>query len=371
MMTRAMTLVTLMLTAVCTHGALKESEVSPTFFKAQKMTVETVFRATVSLSTAEVAELRARKNLYWAVNAALVGVDDDARTESVVTVVERESLVGKKVLEILKDGKEHKALVAVRYRTLPADADDKSEPEICELTDMAECGRGWTVLAEGETAEAGAGEVTDITARLTKTRLTVMKGNECDYVQGKIGMQIRSSQKFFAKPLLRVVLLVDENGSRAVRDMIVHDPDIKVVEEITASNWMPFTTTMPGVENAPDSRCRTIKDISEEQAEVAREKYAKVEYEGVWLGTQNRHGVKGNWVQTLLGYSVFDRDEKAKILGYRIEVWYKGVCVESYDSLSASKRKSLQLPDDWHVSFKYPTKFAYKSPWASKKTASR
>ena len=72
----------------------------------------------------------------------------------------------------------------------------------------------------------------------------------------------------------------------------------------------------------------------------------------------------------LFGYAKFDRDENAKMSGYRIEMWYRGVCVSVYDTIRSGDLKRLQLPEDWHVSFKHPETFKYRTPY-SKKAAVR
>ena len=54
------------------------------------------------------------------------------------------------------------------------------------------------------------------------------------------------------------------------------------------------------------------------------------------------------------------------MLGYRIEMWYRGGCVAVYDTIRASDLKKLQLPEDWHVSFAHPEKFKYRSPYSKK-----
>ena len=68
----------------------------------------------------------------------------------------------------------------------------------------------------------------------------------------------------------------------------------------------------------------------------------------------------------MFGYCKFDKHENAKMLGYRIEVWYKGGCVAVYDTLRASDVKKLEIPENWHVSFKHPQKFKYRSPFSNK-----
>lgn len=109
-----------------------------------------------------------------------------------------------------------------------------------------------------------------------------------------------------------------------------------------------------------------LREISANQSEVSAERYKSVSYVGLPLGTQGRLGLRGFRTQHMFGYCKFNKDENAKMLGYRIEMWYKGGCVAAYDTLRPSDIKKLQIPEDWHVSFKHPQKFKYRSPFSSK-----
>ena len=75
--------------------------------------------------------------------------------------------------------------------------------------------------------------------------------------------------------------------------------------------------------------------------------------------------VKSEVVRAILSATKQER-ENAKMLGYRIEMWYRGGCVAVYDTIRASDLKKLQIPEDWHVSFAHPEKFKYRSPYSKK-----
>ena len=100
---------------------------------------------------------------------------------------------------------------------------------------------------------------------------------------------------------------------------------------------------------------------------MSKEKYGTVTYAGIPLDTQYSRSISGRTKEKyVFGYAKFDRDEKAVLLGYRIEVWYNGACVSVFDTIKASQLNRLQLPEDWYVSFKYPEKFKYRAPLSNK-----
>ena len=225
----------------------------------------------------------------------------------------------------------------------------------------------------------------EVKAKFSTTRIGVTKSADFHYLQGKISVSYKSASKFFKKPILRVVVLTEENGARAVRDTIMDEPNLKIVSDRESdggywceswwnNNWVTKTTTMPEHwdsdsigKNVPDPRCRTIAEISSNQVEVAKAKYAVANYLGLPLDVQVRQGLKGTKFQTMFGYCRFNWNEGVKMLGYRLEVWQGGQCVAYWDSISASEIAKYEIPEDWHVSFAYPDKFQYRSPWAAKK----
>ena len=158
----------------------------------------------------------------------------------------------------------------------------------------------------------------ELKVKFGATRIGVTKSKEYDYLQGKIAVTIKSKLKVFAKPILRVVVLSDENGSRVVRDSIVDEPDVKV---ISASDSIEHDTTTAGNDrNEPPHWQHYIEEISANQSEVSAERYKSVSYVGLPIGTEVRKGLKGLREQHMFGFCKFDKQENAKMLGYRIEI---------------------------------------------------
>ena len=261
--------------------------------------------------------------------------------------VKKSSEAGKIVATALKDGGIHAALVCLRY------SDDPDFEGVC-------------VLDEIEMLEEGLSQ--EITVKFSGTRISVTKSKNSDYLQGKIAVSIKTPLKVFKRPVLRVVVLSDENGSRVVRDSIMDEPNVKVLND--SDTLLQHTTTAGNEENEPPRWQRYIEEISKNQSEVSKETFSNVTYLGLPLDTQIRRGLKGLREQHMFAYAQFDKQENAKMLGYRIEMWYRGGCVATYDTIRASDLKKLQLPEDWHVSFAHPEKFKYRSPY-SKKNAVR
>ena len=327
-------------------GALTPSDMSMAMFISGRVREPTVFKAKVSFCpdtyhwNRQIEDLR---DQFWAVRIETVQSRGDLSQSYLYCYVKKSSDAGKIVAESLKDGGEHMALVQVRYS-------DKQRFDRCCVMDAIE------MVAEVGTA--------DITVKFGSTRIAVTKSENYDYLQGKISVLIKSSLKVFAKPILRVVVLSDENGARVVRDSIIDEPDIKVLDG--SDSVERDTTTAGNDRNEAPSWHHYIEEISANQSEVSAERYKSVTYVGLPIGSEYRKGLKGGRAQHMFGYCKFDKQENAKMLGYRIEVWYKGGRVAVYDTLRASDLKKLQLPDDWHVSFKHPQKFKYRSPFSNK-----
>ena len=244
----------------------------------------------------------------------------------------------------MRDGGIHGALVCLRYS-------DKPDFEgVCVLDEIE-------MLDEGMSNE--------ISVRFNSTRIGVVKHKGFDILEGKISASVKSQLKFFKRPVLRVVVLSEENGSLIVRDSIMDEPNIKVLSQSTTLGR--YTTTEGNANNEPCPYVKYIDEISKNQSEVSKATFANVSYEGLPMGSEYRNTVKGVGRQVhIFGYARFDKDENAKVLGYRTEMWYRGACVAFYCTLRSSDMKKYELPEDWHVSFKYPEKFKYKSPYSSK-----
>lgn len=178
--------------------------------------------------------------------------------------------------------------------------------------------------------------VPELTAKFWTTRISVVRGKFCDYIQGKVELSVRSQLKYFKKPLLRVVFLTEENGNRFIRDCILSEPNP------IPNTFIDHDHTIKGKES--------IEKKSATQSEVAKEKYDKVKYLGYTLGSVSSAKV---------GYALLGKQNKVQLIGYRLEFWYDGTCISTFDTFRPAQLSKLQIPDDWHIMFKYPEKFKY------------
>lgn len=330
-------------------AALTPGDMSLAMFKAGRVTEPTVFKAKVALlswnngSWYDGSPLSDVRDQFWGLRVRPVARRQDAGFSGIVCYAKKNSAAGKIIEQALRDGAYHVMNVQLRYSTKEAYRD-------CCVVDAI------------EPLEQAAGEVT---ARLGATRISVTKNESFDYLQGKITVSYRTRLKFFKKPILRVVLLTDENGARVVRDCIIDEPDVKMIGD--SDTIERNTTTAGNSQNEPPLWHHYIEDISRNQTEVSADRYKNVSYVGLPLGSYARLGLKGYKTVHVFGYCNFDKDEKAKMIGYRIEVWHDGACIEKYDTIRASDLKRLSLPEDWHVSFMHPERFKYRSPFSSKR----
>jgi hypothetical protein len=340
--------------ALMSLAEMVPSDISMAMFMSGRIQEPTVFKVKMSISpmdysvfgslSGRFSEDECRK-LFWAVRVRPYKYRNDSGFGgSIVCVVKKNSEAGNIIKEKLKDGGWHGALVQMRYSSNP-------QCRECCVIDEVE------MLVSEKPSE--------IKVRFANTRVGVTKGKDYDYLQGTITAIISSKNKYFKKPILRVVLLTDENGSRVVRDVLVNEPNLQMVG--SSDTLTRFTTTSGNSENEPwDAKRQYIEELSSNQSEVSKEAYAKVSYVGLPLGTQIGYGIKGSKIRTMFGFSKFDKDENAKLIGYRIEMWQNGGCVAVHDTLSSGIIKRLELPEDWHISFKHPNKFKYRGPFSRK-----
>ena len=361
---RLFTMALLLGATYSTRSELTPSGMSLAMFQSGRVQETTVFRVKIKVASDWYgwSEFRMRDK-FWAVYIRPFLSRDDAGVADFVCYVNKESEEGKVVSESLKDGNYHAAMVALRY----------SDGGYCDLVDIE-------MLASVEES--------DVSARFSSTRISLSKIRDNQYVQGKIGLSIKTKLKYLKKPIVRVVLLLEENGARVIRDSIMDEPDIKM---LNASDSIEHYTTTHGDENnEPYSyyrrryveeiaaaqnevaivnkyyRRRYIEEIAAAQNEVAADKYRNISYVGVPLGSHWRKSIKGGTKVHDFGYARFDKDEQIKLLGYRIEVWYNGACISTYDTIKDTQLKRLQIPADWHISFKHPEKFKYRAPLSRK-----
>lgn len=339
-------IVVLGLCSQITFGEMVPSDMSMAMFNSGRVTEPTVFKVKIRVASERFVwndQFDKGRSQFWAVQMRPVRSRDDAGRTGFHCYVKKESDAGRVVESELRDGAEHTALVRIRYSNKP-------EFNLCCVMDDME-------MVADDVSE-------DLKVKFGATRIGVTKSKEYDYLQGRITVTIKSKLKVFPKPILRVVLLTDENGSRVVRDSIIDEPDVKVISQ--SDSIERDTTTAGNDQNEPSFWHKYIEEISANQSEVSAERYKSVAYVGLPIGTEIRKGLKGLREQHMFGYCKFDKQENAKMLGYRIEMWYKGGCVAVYDTLRTSDIKKLSIPEDWHVSFKHPQKFKYRSPFAKK-----
>jgi len=345
--------------------AAKEAELVPSnmslaMFKSGRIKNPTVFKVKIAVAAYDghyfdryystpPTEMRDR---YWAVRVhpyLTSGDDEDSR---LMCFVPKDSPAGKVVPELLKDGAFHPVIVRMRY------SEHENYQNFCLMDEIRPI-----------SSDAASSQVS---AKFFSTRIGITMGERYDYLQGKIAISFRSKLKYFKKPIVRVILLTEENGSRVVRDCIMDEPNVKVIEQgedldyYFSRNYYRYTTTRSNERNEPFGIRRTVEEISASQSDVAKDTYKSVTYEGLPLDKQIRNSVKGHRLVHLFGYSIFDKDERAKLLGYRIEAWHDGVCIGVYDSVNKQRVKKFQIPEDWYISFLHPKTFKYRSPFSKK-----
>ena len=340
--------------SVLANAKMVPSDMSMAMFRSARIKEPTVFKAKVAIAawdsvwSQERGPMENYRDQFFAVVVRPYVEKGDVSGFHHFCYVKKSSEAGKIVASELKDGGIHAALVCLRY---------SGNPDF----------EGVCVLDEIEMMDKGASS--EVSVRFSGTRISLVKHGEYDMLEGKISASIKSSLKRFKRPVLRVVVLTDENGSMVVRDSIMDEPNIKMLND--SDTLTHKTTTAGDSENEPPTWQRYIEEISKNQSEVTKDTFTNVSYLGLPMGSQGRKTIKGlTRTVHLFGYAKFDRDENAKMIGYRIEMWYRGVCVSVYDTIRSGDLKRLQLPEDWHVSFKHPETFKYRTPY-SKKAAVR
>ena len=347
-MFKKMMVMTLAVVSRFLMAEMAPSDMSLAMFISGRVQEPTVFKVKIAVASFEEYGSRAVtgsfsiddcRNLFWAIKLRPFRYRDDyGLAKPMICYVKKNSKAGVIVKEALKDGGYHAALVQMRYLS------DHSMYKCCMVDEI----------------EILAAESPDVKVKFSSTRLGVVKSASYDYIQGTITANVRSKFKFFKKPILRVVLLTEENGARVVRDLILNEPNLKAT-----GDSVYCSTTKGDLQN--ESRVlQYIEELSTTQSEVSKEQYGTVSYVGVLLGGRTRQGINGTKSVNMFGFSKFDKDENAKMIGYRLEMWQKGECVAVYDTIRSSALKRLQLPEDWHISFKYPDKFKYCSPFERK-----
>lgn len=169
-----------------------------------------------------------------------------------------------------------------------------------------------------------------ISARLIQTHLSVAREKPPQrpetVLKGQVRMNVSSELARFKRPLLNVVALFDVDGVWQYAGSLVLDQKTSAGANLT--------------------REQTPQQISKAQPEVTASAWAQPVFGDPKVGFFKTLGVNA---------------EKAKLLGYRLEVWQDGRLVTSYDS-DRTTLKRLGVPDDWYVKGKYRGKLAYIWP---------
>lgn len=332
------------------------SDMSMAMFRSALIKEPTVFKAKVSVEAWDSVAPRDKKpmekvrDLFLAVRVSPYNAKTEQSTANHICYVKKSSEAGKIVASALKDGGIHAALVSLRY---------SGNPDF----------EGVCVLDEIEMLEGGTSQ--EISVKFSATRIGIVRHKDYDMVEGKITATVKSQLKFFKRPVLRVVVLTEENGSLVVRDSLMDEPNIKVLST-GSDTLLRYTTTDGSSENESPAFGRYVEELSKNQTEVSKAVFSTVSYYGLPMGFELRRTIKGTFrKEHIFGYAKFDKDENAKMIGCRIEMWYRGNCVATYDTIKSSDSKKYQLPEDWHVSFMHPEKFKYRSPFSSKSAVRR
>ena len=285
---------------VCTvWGAMTPSNMSLTMFKSGMVTDPTVLKVNAKLTTDQSAynsQIFDYRTKFWAINIRPSRRAGDVKSGDLTCYVKKDSKAGRIIETNLKDGAEHTALVKLRY------SKNENFNECCVLDEIE-------VLVVEETS--------DLTAKFDTTRLYVVMGKGTHYIEGRVTLSVRSKLKYFTKPLLRVVLLMEEDGTRIIRDCILDDP------KPDGKMGVDYNHTRRGQ--------ASIGEKSASQPEVAKEKYGTIKYEGYLVHKNKR----------CYAFYYTHNGRKRQLLGYRLEYWYKGACISTFDTFSAMELRKL------------------------------
>ena len=243
------------LASMCGFCELTPGDMSLAMFKSGLIKDPTVFK--VKVAVADHNEwtwwsghpLYGSRDQYWTLRVRPFADRGEAGNARIICFAKKDSDAGKTVAQYLKDGSFHSVNIQIRYL-------ENSQYDECCVVDAL---------------EPLVGEVSsEVVAKFGATRISVTKNEFKDYLQGKIAVSFRTKLKYFKKPILRVVLLTEENGSRVVRDCIIDEPNVKMVSE---SDSMDRNTTTAGNDlNEPPFWHRYVEEISQTQSEVAAAK---------------------------------------------------------------------------------------------------
>ena len=167
-----------------------------------------------------------------------------------------------------------------------------------------------------------------ISARIVQPRLNASRDRATGEVtlRGQVRVSASSDLARFKRPVLSVSALFDVDGMWRMYDVICSDQKVCYgycldhgQNPAQVSNWQP---------------------------EVGKESWTSILFGDVKRGI-------------FAGYRI--PADRAKLLGYRLELWQNGGLVDSFDSDRAGLRR-IGAPDDWFEKGKYPGKIVYRWP---------
>ncbi|MBO5905520.1 MAG: hypothetical protein J6Q84_03770 [Kiritimatiellae bacterium] len=363
------------------------SGVSLPVFMSTQMVEPSVFTANISIADWEnysipyVLRESCRDKLYAVRVTSNVNQSNQFPRSSYCCFAKKDVPVGKQVFDILKDGQMHLVRIKMRHclikdlnfgptRPVTRVRDGvvyrtESDQKVCIIEEVE------VLQNKIEVQQSKSKWIQEIDAKFTKTRLSMVQSKDMDYIQGTISARIKSKtkSKYIKKPILRLVVLTEENGALHINEMIMKDVGVNKLPRYV------FGSSIESNENQSIS----IEDLSYNQTQVSLSTYSNVSYYGYTLEDDNRYSVNtyrsrdgssrsyityrssDRKSRTPTGYIKFKLDQEVKMIGYRIELWNNGVLASSYDSMRDNVLKKYDLPEDWYISNKYTQKFKYKT----------
>ncbi len=165
-----------------------------------------------------------------------------------------------------------------------------------------------------------------VDGKFMRTRLAPIKKKSGQTLGGQLTASLSSDLQRFRRPVLYVAALYDVDGMWRMYDVICTAQD-----------------TCFGHLMAKD---QTPQQLSKGQPEVSRKAWDSPKFGNVRAGFFSDCSISPN---------------RAKLIGYRLELWQNGGLVDSYDSNSSAVRRA-GAPEDWYVKGKYSGRIIYRWP---------
>ena len=167
-----------------------------------------------------------------------------------------------------------------------------------------------------------------VSGRFTRTRLAPLtaKGRPNQTLSGRVVATFSSDQTRVKRPVLYIAALYDVDGMWRMYDVICSTPEV----------WYGHLL----------SQSQTPAQVSKWQMEISKDACNTVTFGDLRVGFFNDCGISSS---------------RAKLIGYRLELWQNGGLVKSFDSAAHVVRRA-GAPEDWHVKGKYPGKIVYRWP---------